>query len=57
MFKEEQSIEILKIVGLINSIEEFQKVYNHAWIKHKSRFQTEKSRWNKKLFNWKNKLK
>ena len=57
MFKEEQSIEILKILGLINSIEEFQKVYNHAWIKHKSRFQTEKSRWNKKLFNWKNKLK
>ena len=30
IFKEEESIEILKILGLINNIEEYQKVYNHA---------------------------
>ena len=29
-FKEEESIEILKILGLINNIEEFQKIYNYA---------------------------
>ena len=28
--KEEESIEILKILGLINNIEEYQKIYNHA---------------------------
>ena len=26
----EKLIEILKIVGLINNIDEYQKVYNHA---------------------------
>ena len=30
IFKEEESIEILKILGLINNIEEYQKIYNHA---------------------------
>ena len=30
IFKEEQTIEILKILGLINNIEEYQKTYNHA---------------------------
>ena len=30
VFKEEESIEILKILGLINNIEEYQKVYNHV---------------------------
>ena len=30
MFKEEESIEILKILGLINNTEEYQKIYNHA---------------------------
>ena len=30
IFKEEKSIEILKILGLINNIEEYQKIYNHA---------------------------
>ena len=30
IFKEEESIEILKILGLINNIEEHQKIYNHA---------------------------
>ena len=28
-FKEEKSIAILKILGLINNIEEYQKIYNH----------------------------
>ena len=27
IFKEEESIEILKIFGLINNIEEYQKIY------------------------------
>ena len=30
LFKEEESTEILKVVGLINNIEEYQKVYSHA---------------------------
>ena len=30
VFKEEESIVILKILGLINNIEEHQKTYNHA---------------------------
>ena len=30
IFIEEESIEILKILGLINNIEEYQKVYGHA---------------------------
>ena len=29
-FKQEESIEILKILGLINNIEEYQKIYNHV---------------------------
>ena len=37
IFKEEKSIEILKILGLINNIEKYQKIYNHARKKHKSR--------------------
>ena len=35
VFKEEESIEILKIIGLINNIEE--EIYNHASRKHISR--------------------
>ena len=35
--KEEESIELLKIVGLIANIEEYQKLYNHVWRKHMSR--------------------
>ena len=34
IFKEEESIEILKILSLINDIEEYQKIYNHVWRKH-----------------------
>ena len=30
IFKEEGSVEILKILGLINNIDEYQKIYNHA---------------------------
>ena len=30
-------IEILKILGLITDIEEYQKLYNHVWRKHKSK--------------------
>ena len=30
LFKEEESIEILKILGLNNDIEEYQKIYNHV---------------------------
>ena len=30
LFKEEESIEILKILGLINNIEEYQKIYNNV---------------------------
>ena len=36
IFKEEQSIEILKILGLINDIEKYQNIYNHAWRKYNS---------------------
>ena len=30
IFMEEESIKILKIIGLITNIEEYQKIYNHA---------------------------
>ena len=30
IYKEEESIEILKIFGLITNIEEYQKIYNHV---------------------------
>ena len=29
-YKEEKSIQILKILGLITNIEEYQKIYNHV---------------------------
>ena len=53
MFKEEESISILKNLGLIKNIEEYQKIYNHAWGKHESRIYIEKN----KLFDWRNKSK
>ena len=49
IFKEEESIEILKILGLLTNVEEYQKIYGHIWRKHKSRIETEKYRWNKKF--------
>ena len=36
IFKEE-SIEIMKIIGLVTKIGEYQKIYNHVWRKSKSR--------------------
>ena len=30
IFKDKESIEILKILSLINNIEEYQKIYNHV---------------------------
>ena len=57
IFQEEESIEILKILSLIDNIEKYQKIYNHVWRKHKPRISTKKYRWNKKLFNWRNKSK
>ena len=30
IFKEEESIEILKILGLINNVDKYQKIYNYA---------------------------
>ena len=58
IIKEEKWIEILKILGLINNIEEYQKICNHAWKNVNTIIiQTEKCRWNKKSFNWRNKSK
>ena len=37
MFMEKESNEILKILSLIDNLEEYQKIYNHFWRKHKSR--------------------
>ena len=34
IFKKEESIEILKILSLINNVEKYQKIYNHVWRKH-----------------------
>ena len=31
--KEEEWVEILKILGSINNIEEYQKIHNNEWIK------------------------
>ena len=57
IFKKEEWIERLKIPGSINNIEEYQKTYVHVWRKHQSRILTEKYRWGKKLFNWRDKSK
>ena len=57
IFKKEEWIERLKILGSINNIEEYQKTYVHVWRKHQSRILTEKHRWGKKLFNWRDKSK
>ena len=58
IIKEEKWIEILKILSLINNIEEYQKICNRAWKNVNTIIiQTEKCRWNKKSFNWRNKSK
>ena len=45
--KEEESIEILKIHGLIENI---KLLWKYGWRKHKPRIYIKKCRWNKKLF-------
>ena len=57
VFKEEESVAILKSLGFITNIEEYQEIYNHDWRKHKSRIYVEKCKWNNKLFLWRNKSK
>ena len=42
IFKEEESMEILKIIGLIDNIETYLRIYNHAWRKYKSKIQNKK---------------
>ena len=37
IFKEEESIKVLKIFSLITNKAESQKTYNHVWRRHKSR--------------------
>ena len=36
--KKKNPLKCLKILGLNNNIEEYQKIYNHVWRKQKSRF-------------------
>ena len=36
IFKEEESIEILKVLCLTNNMKEHQKIYNHVWKRYKS---------------------
>ena len=31
IFKEEESIEVLKTLSLIKNVEEYQKIYNYFW--------------------------
>ena len=50
-FKEEESIEILKVLSLIANIGKYQELYNHAWRKNKSKIGIDKYRWNKKLLH------
>ena len=57
IFKEEEPIEILKIIGLITNIKDYNRKYNHVWKKHKPRIQTAKNRRNKNLFTKENKSK
>ena len=37
IFKEQKSIEISKILGSINNIEEYQKIYKHDWRKRETK--------------------
>ena len=37
IFREEESIKVLKIFGSINNIEEHNRIYNHIWRKYKLR--------------------
>ena len=31
IFKEEESIEVLKTLSLVKNVEEYQKIYNYFW--------------------------
>ena len=33
-FKKEESIKLLKILGLIANVEDYQKICNHDWRQH-----------------------
>ena len=46
MFKEEESIEILKILRLIKNI---KLLWRYGWRRHKSRIYIQKCGWNKKI--------
>ena len=35
IFMAEKSIKMWKILGLITDTEDYQKIYNYAWRKHK----------------------
>ena len=37
IFKEEESIEILEVLGLTDNIEEHSRIYSQVWRKYKSR--------------------
>ena len=54
IFEEKESIKKLKILGLINIIEKYQKIYNHAWKKTSIKNIDCKNRRNKKLFTKRN---
>ena len=41
LFKEEESIEILKVLDLITDMEEYQKLYNHVWKSMSQEFRLE----------------
>ena len=57
--KEEESVEILKILGLISNIKEYQKMFNmnEENISQQFRLKKKKKRLSKELFHWKNKPK
>ena len=44
--KKKNQLKYKKILGLINDKEEYQKIHNHDWRKHKSTLHQEKNRWN-----------
>ena len=58
IFNEEESIEILKILGLINNVEEYQNIYScvkktlKKKIEKLKDWKIEKKYMNKKLFLW-----
>ena len=37
IFKKEEPIEVVKVLALINDIEEHNRICNHVWRKYKSK--------------------